>query len=76
MFLLILLLVKIDLVVKKGLSKKNLIWVLGSDSGKIVLILLIKVLAFYIRFTIIHVQGLGFKRFILRFFRHSWSSSF
>lgn len=60
LFLLILLLAKTYLVLKKRCSKRNLIKVLSYNDDKIIFILLIKVIIFYMGFTIIHIWKLGF----------------
>lgn len=68
MFPLKLLLAKTNLVPKKRYSKKNLVGVFGSGNAKVILTLLIKLVAFYIRLAIIHVQEVSFQEFISRLF--------
>ena len=47
-------------IIIKRIKQKNLVKALGSDSGKIILILLTKVITFYIEFTIVYIYGAGF----------------
>ncbi len=60
-----LMLVEVDLISKKQSYKQNLIWPNSSNGGKIVLVLLIEIITFYIGPTAIDVRGHGFE-FILR----------
>lgn len=68
LFPLILSLVEADLVPKKGRNKKILIRLFSSSNGKTILILLIKVIKFYVGFFTIHVRKTSFQTFVLRFF--------
>ena len=52
---LVLLPMEVDAVTKKGCCKGNMIEAFGSVCGKVVLILLAEVLAFYVGLTIINV---------------------
>lgn len=52
---------EVDPVTKKEHSKRNLVRAFGFGSGKIIFILLIEVVVFYIRFTIVHVQEARFQ---------------
>lgn len=76
LFLLILLPTKVDIVPKKRRDKENVIRVFSSNNGKVIFILLAKVLIFYVRFISIYVWKLGFYGLVLRFFGVNWSSSF
>lgn len=69
LFLFVLLLAKLNLLLKEGCDKKNLVKTLSSSDGKAIFTLLTEVIAFYIKFTIIHVWQLSFQGLILRFFR-------
>lgn len=60
LFSLILLLAEADLVLKKEHSKKNLIRPFRSSDSKVILTLLTKIVAFYVRLTMIHVWGVDF----------------
>lgn len=71
LFLLVLLSVKIDLISKKKRSKKNLVGAFGSSSGKVIFTLMTKIIIFYIKFTIIHVQKSGLKVSVSRLFKSS-----
>lgn len=55
LFSLILLLVETDLVPKEKYSKKNVIRPFSSSGGKIIPILLTKVIAFYVGFFVVHI---------------------
>lgn len=55
LFLLILLPSEVNIILKKKYSKTNAVGALGSSSNKIILILLIEVITFYIRFIAIYV---------------------
>ena len=52
-------LVKVDLVLKKKGRKQNLIWSGGFSNGKVVFVLLIKVIILYIKPIAINVKGFG-----------------
>ncbi len=54
-----LLLAEIDLVPEERGRKRNLVWPGGSAGGKMVLILLAEVVAFYMGPTAVDVRGLG-----------------
>ena len=54
-----LLLIEADLVFYKRCSKMNLMRALAFSNGKVILILLIKVVAFHIGFTTIHIKRLA-----------------
>lgn len=60
LFSLILLLAEVNSVSKKKPSKKNSISALSSNSDKIILILLTKIVTFYVKSSTIHVQKTGF----------------
>lgn len=51
----------IDLMSKKKSHKQNLIKPNNSNDGKKVFILLIEIIVFYMKSTIIDVRGLGFE---------------
>lgn len=55
LFLLILLSAEIDLVSKEGRSKKNLISALSFSGGKVIVILLTEIVAFYMEFITVYV---------------------
>lgn len=76
MFLFVLLPAKADLILKKGCSKKNLVGIFNFSSNKIVLILLTKVIVFYVGFTTIHVWELDFQKLISRLFGNGHSLNF
>ena len=63
LLLFILLPAKVDIVLEKRHNKKILVKAFNSGGGKIVLKLLTAVVIFHVRFTIIHVWGLGFQKF-------------
>ena len=71
MFLLILLPTKADLVFKKGYSKINLVSTLNSSSGKVIPILLIEVIAFYMRFITVYIWRVGFQGLVFLKKRYS-----
>lgn len=73
MFPLELLSVKANSVPKEGYNKNNLVNTLRTSNGKIIIILLTEVVAFHIRFTIVHVSEMGFPELILRLFRDNRS---
>lgn len=56
-----LILVKTDLAIKEKNGKKYLVSTNGTGSGKIILALLTKVVAFHMGFTMIEVWELGFE---------------
>ena len=60
LFLLILLSILADLMSEDRRSKKNLIRLFSSSSGKIILTLLTKVVAFHMRFLAVHIWGASF----------------
>lgn len=60
MFPLVLLLADTDLVSKKDKAQKNLVKSFRFSNGKIILILLIEVVAFYIEFIIVYIWGVSF----------------
>lgn len=60
LFLFVLLSTKADSVLKKRRSKKNLIRAFNSNGSKIILILITKILAFYLRFFVVYIGGVGF----------------
>lgn len=60
LFLLILLLAKTNSFLEKKHGKKNLIRVFSFSNGKIILTILTEVVTFYIKFTAIHVERIGF----------------
>lgn len=59
-FLLKLLLVEADPIPKEGCGKRNLVRLFNSNSGKIILILLTRVVVFYVRFPAIHIREASF----------------
>ena len=75
LFLLILLLAKTDLILKERHNKENLVNNFNFSNGKVILTLLIKVVAFYIEFTVGHVQGTGVQGLVLRLFEGGGSLS-
>ena len=56
MLLFILLPIEINVVTQEKKPQKNAVKVFGSGNGKIILILLAKVVTFYIRLIIIHIR--------------------
>ena len=56
MFPLVLLLTEVNEVLKEGCYKRNAIGAFGSGGGKVILILLTKVIAFHVGLTIIDVR--------------------
>lgn len=60
LFPLVLLPAEADLAPKEKYSKKILVRALGSSSGKVIITLLIEVVAFYVKFTAVHVRATGF----------------
>lgn len=75
-FLLKLLLVEADPIPKEGYGKRNLVRLFNSNSGKIILILLTRVVVFYVRFPAVYIRGASFQRFILGLFRGGKNSNF
>ena len=71
----ILLPAEVDLVSKERCGKENLVSPPSSIVGKVVLTLLTEVIALHVGFSLIHVQGTGFQKFIPRFLRGGRSSS-
>lgn len=59
---------EVNPVLKKRYGKKNLLGLFSSSSGKIDLILLIKVITFYMRLFMVYIQGTGFQGLISRLF--------
>lgn len=60
LFLLKLLLLEADPVREKRCNKKNLVSLLSSSGGKMVLKLLTKVITFYVGLSAVHVYNTGF----------------
>ncbi len=56
-----LLLIEVDLILKKRDCKQNLVRLGNSGNGKVVLTLLTKVVTFYMGSTTIYVKGLDFE---------------
>ena len=56
---------EVDLIPKKRSCKWNLVWPNSSNYSKIVLILLIEVITFYMKPTIIDMRGIGLE-FVLK----------
>ncbi len=54
-----LLLAEVDLILKKGGYKRNLVWSGSFSNGKVVLILLAKVVVLHVESTAVDVWGLG-----------------
>lgn len=52
---------KVDLVLMKKSYKSNSVWTCSSTSGKVVLTLMIKFIAFHMRLAAINIRGLGLK---------------
>ena len=55
LFLFLLLPAEVDLVLKEESNKRNSVGTFGFGSGKVILILLTKVIAFYLGFTKIYI---------------------
>ena len=64
-----------DLVLKEKHSKKNLVSVFNSSSGKVIFTLLTKVISFYMGLIALHVREAGFQRLIIGLFGGSGSFS-
>lgn len=60
MFLLLLLLFETDTIIGKQNNKKNVTKIFNFDYDKIVFILLIKIVTFYLEFIIIYIWKLCF----------------
>ena len=56
------------MVLKERLSKRNLISAFNSSNNKIILIILTKVVALYIRLSAIYICRTSFQRFVSRLF--------
>lgn len=66
LFLLLLFPSKVDIVLKKKQSNRNMTRTFGSDNDKMVFFLLAKVEIFYMAFIAIYVRRSGFQRLVLR----------
>lgn len=58
-----------DLIIKISNSKMNLVLAHDSKHGKIVFILLNKVIAIYIKLILINIKSPGYKRFFSELFK-------
>lgn len=72
---LVLLLTEANLVPNKRHGKKNLVNILSFNGSKVILILLIDIVVFYMGFTAIHIRGANFQRLVLGFLKNGESSS-
>lgn len=70
-----LLLLKQSLVLKKNTDKKNLVEIPSFRYGKIVFILLNKIVAVYIKLIFIHIQYFKLKKFFLGLVKYSKNNS-
>lgn len=61
---------------KEGYSKKNLVNIFNSNSGKIIFTLLIEIVAFYIGFFAIHVWKTSLQGIVLGLFKSDRGVSF
>ena len=55
MFSIILLPIEVNMAIQKKSCKKNMIRAFSPNNGKVILILLTKIVKFYVRLTIIYV---------------------